>query len=209
MKPACIRYPEDLLRYMRIWDNGMFMHASAVETPCGALVFLGPSNAGKTTLAHLLTADFPIIHEDCVYVFRESDGVFSVRSGQFHHEFLFRPENPRTMRWDGPGRGIPIAGIWRVFKAKRPALVETSRFFALRYMMSSVFEINIQHQTHCPDLELEWFRRVAEMERVIGLKEFQFSKNLSTVHYVTDRFRYREGDNHEYLFRLDNPRTIQ
>lgn len=59
-----------------LYQRGMFpLHGSAVETPWGAMVFVGPSGIGKSTLAaHFHRAGYRLIADDVCAVTRDAHG---------------------------------------------------------------------------------------------------------------------------------------
>jgi hypothetical protein len=59
-----------------LYQRGLFpLHGSAVETPWGAMVFVGPSGIGKSTLAaHFHRAGYRLIADDVCAISRAADG---------------------------------------------------------------------------------------------------------------------------------------
>lgn len=63
-----------------LYQRGIFpLHGSAVETPRGAMVFVGPSGSGKSTLAaHFHRAGFQLIADDVCAITRDASGKLQV-----------------------------------------------------------------------------------------------------------------------------------
>lgn len=63
-----------------LYQRGLFpLHGSAVETPWGAMVFVGPSGIGKSTLAaHFRRAGYRLISDDVCVLARDSVGGLQV-----------------------------------------------------------------------------------------------------------------------------------
>jgi len=184
MEPADRRILEDYFRFAGVWNCGVFIHASAVRTPRGALVLLGPSNAGKTTLARLLSSEYPIIDEDCMYLYRRRDGEFRACSGQIHHSILQTAGRMTHVPWHEPLSSEPVAALWRVFKSRNPALLNTTVYYQFQYIMGGIFEIGIQNEVVSPDLERRWFNFAEALLRRIHVMEFHFSKELFTIDFI-------------------------
>ena len=66
-------------------DLGLFLHASAVVVGGGALLFLGHSTAGKSTIARMLGQIQPVLADDSVYAARGADGWWRVVDGSFRY----------------------------------------------------------------------------------------------------------------------------
>jgi hypothetical protein len=80
----------------------LLLHASAVQTPHGLVLFTGPSGAGKSTLAgYFHQSGYPAISDDCMLLEEEQDCVKAfpsyggVRLWEDSQEFLF-PEKQET-----------------------------------------------------------------------------------------------------------------
>jgi len=63
-----------------LYQRGLFpLHGSAVETPWGAMVFVGPSGIGKSTLAaHFHRAGYRLIADDVCAITRDASGRLQV-----------------------------------------------------------------------------------------------------------------------------------
>ncbi|MEO1302477.1 MAG: hypothetical protein AAFV36_04775 [Myxococcota bacterium] len=68
------RYPLDSLATKLLLRDGVVLHASAVVIDGRAYVFVGPSGAGKTTLARLLRDDHTVLSDERIIVREFSDG---------------------------------------------------------------------------------------------------------------------------------------
>lgn len=114
--------------------EGMLMHASAVGTEQGVLLFTGPSGAGKTTLCQL-SQQFP----DCTQL---CDERIVVR---------FDPSSPTGFRaygtpWPGEGNIYnridgPLAAIFLINHAKKNQLRPATGAAALGWLMQEIFPI--------------------------------------------------------------------
>ena len=75
--PATIRhyFLDQVLPRVLSQAGRMVLHASAVETPAGAIVFLGASGSGKSTVAAGFgRLGYPVLADDCVLVDAKADG---------------------------------------------------------------------------------------------------------------------------------------
>ncbi|MEO1482987.1 MAG: hypothetical protein AAFU77_12845 [Myxococcota bacterium] len=71
------RYPLDQLALMLALDDGLILHASAVVLDGQAFVFVGPSGAGKTTIARILSKSGAVLSDERV-VIRNQGGAWTV-----------------------------------------------------------------------------------------------------------------------------------
>ena len=67
-------------------SSGVFLHASAVIVDGGAVLFLGHSTAGKSTISRLLGAVCPVLADDTVFAWRTEGGEWRVADGKFRFE---------------------------------------------------------------------------------------------------------------------------
>jgi hypothetical protein len=124
------------LRQYGIWAAAraagmLLIHASAVVGSRGALVFLGQSTAGKSTISRWLLRAFPLIHEETVMFDRDGPrGRPRVLGSR-----LFEPDRkPAT-----PDR-VPVAGLFILRKAPACALTPVPPARVLRLVVAGRVE---------------------------------------------------------------------
>ena len=101
-------------------EGGFFLHAAAIVAGSGAHVFFGPSGSGKTTVAGLVGEG--VITDEITAIRREGDG-YGV-SG---------------VPWRGARLSAPLAGLYRLRKARDSAFTRLAPVDAVRELLPSVF----------------------------------------------------------------------
>jgi hypothetical protein len=99
--------------------SGFFLHAAAIVGPAGACVFFGPSESGKTTVADLVAEG--VITDETTAIRRDGDGY--VVSG---------------VPWRGRRLTAPLAGLFRLRRARTTSFVRMSPAAAVRELLPSV-----------------------------------------------------------------------
>jgi energy-coupling factor transporter ATP-binding protein EcfA2 len=162
--------------------NGVYLHASAVNVSGRALLFLGHSTAGKSTIGRLLAGRYPLIADDKVLVSRMGGGPWMVRdaSGKFR-------------AWSGSGyrlgrRKYPLHAVLRIFKARAVVLHPIGQMEACRYLLDAVFENDFQRRVNDLRRRMDWFRMTAALSREIKGWRLTFPKNKSIVKAIRDAF---------------------
>ena len=128
-------------------SDGLFLHASAVVAEGGALLFLGHSTAGKSTIADLLQKNYDFLSDDAVFTNRDPNGVWRVVDGKF------RLENVEVFNWETVmrqqpeiGSGIPLRGCIRIYKSLSVKLAGLAPVETARCLMDAVMEIDVQRK---------------------------------------------------------------
>lgn len=162
--------------------DGLFLHASAVVVDGGAVLFLGHSTAGKSTIARKLGAVLPVLADDAVFVAPGANGIWRGVDGGMRFGHGSSPaEWMAAVRQNVQASGaVPLRGFFRIHQAKS---IRTERMppIALgRYLMDAAMEIDVQRKYGLkPDkinLEpiawesvmkkrREWFRHTAHLAR--------------------------------------------
>jgi hypothetical protein len=101
-------------------EGGFFLHAAALVDDQGAHVFFGPSESGKTTVAGLVGEG--IITDEIAAIRRDGPG--------------YRVSG---VPWRGEGRSAPLAGLYRLEKARETSFTPLSPVEALRRLLPCVF----------------------------------------------------------------------
>ena len=159
--------------------EGLFLHASSVALEDGALLFLGHSTAGKSTLARLLGGMFPVLADDSVYAFRDAQGVWRVVDGSFrqeHADMAGWQEAVRRRAATGPS--LRLWGCVRIHKASGARMEPLPPLETARCLMDAAMEIDVQRKygrsrtgsrptepMPVRQMRRQWFRGVADIAR--------------------------------------------
>lgn len=171
--------PHSLLDYSPA--SGLFLHASAVAVDGGAVLFLGHSTAGKSTIARLTGTAHPVLADDSVFVSRGADGAWRVVDGSFRFERddLANFQERIYQRSEGKA-AVPLRGCFRIHKAAATRIELLAPVDLARYLMDAVMEVDLQRKVsrvwdstqslrelHYSILEARksWFRQVALIAR--------------------------------------------
>ena len=127
--------------------EGLFLHASAVVVDGGALLFLGHSTAGKSTIARLLGKVHPVLADDSVYVARGPDGNWRGVDGSFRFGRDELPGWQEEVRRRAEGAGaVPLRGCFRIHKATVLRAEPMEPLEAARHLMDAAMEIDVQRK---------------------------------------------------------------
>ena len=162
--------------------DGLFLHASAVATPAGAVLFLGHSTAGKSTIARKLGAELPVLADDSVYAAPDAAGTWRAVDGGFRFDRGWGLED-----WQADvrerfrqGQGIPLRKCFRIHQAAIARIDPMPPVELGRHLMDAAMEIDVQRKfgINPSDRKSEqiawqevmsqrrrWFRQVSQLAR--------------------------------------------
>lgn len=166
-----------------LWDNGLFLHASSVVVPSGALLFLGHSGAGKSTMCQLLSQSFPVLADDFVFVHRNSEGIWYVTDGTVR--MLGRQPVEKE---SGIEKKAPLHSVLRIFQARAGQLQTISPVEACRYLMDAALEVKQQQIQTKWLLKQRWFTYVADIARGHPGWQLHFSLASDTLELIRENF---------------------
>lgn len=169
--------------------EGLFLHASAVVVDGGAVLFLGHSTAGKSTLARMLAATFPVLADDAVFAARDSQGKWRVVEGGFRFEDgdIGRRLGDILRRIEGGG-GILVRGCFRLQKAETIKVEPASPWQVARFLTDAAIEVDLQRKAgksqakntrKIREMRRRWFHWVADIARTSPGGTLFFAKNSS------------------------------
>ena len=95
-------------------NSGLFLHASAVNIGGKALIFLGHSTSGKSTISRILSKKYSVISDDKVWASQNSNGEWYVGNGD--NQKVLKGTQQKTLNSSGI---FPILSFVRIFKSKK------------------------------------------------------------------------------------------
>ena len=170
--------------------HGLFLHASAVATESGALLFLGHSTSGKSTIVRLLRSRFPTLADDSVYATLTEAGHWQVVDGGFRFDGGGVAEWQESVRRrTAAGEGVRLAGCLRIRKSPAVRIAPLGELELAGHLMNAVMEIDLQRKLgrtgnaggsewgQVRDCRRRWFGQVAEIARACPGWELWFSRD--------------------------------
>ncbi len=116
--------------------NILLLHASAVSNADGALLFLGPSGTGKSTMWRMLSAYMSPVAEDAVCLVHQEDEWRVVSGGHC------KRGDAAEMVVEGDAVSyIPLRAVCRLYQAAEPQLEKMDTLLTCRYLTDAFFEI--------------------------------------------------------------------
>ncbi len=180
-----IEFIEDLKRRgADIPDPGGIwgLHASAVVAPGGALVFLGTSGAGKSTIRRLLRPSFRPLAEDAVYLIPAHDGSWSVADAGSP-----QPLQPLSEGEIAKLRGVPLQAVFALAKGDDVRLERLDALSACRQLMNGLFEM-VRQNAFTPDVRRRSFADVAAIARRYPAYRLVFNLSGRVVDLMVHHF---------------------
>ncbi len=170
--------PEPIVSHSKF---GLFLHAAAVDGPYGAILLMGHSCSGKTTLSSLLSDHFYLIADDLVFARSLNNGIWGVMSGRQIKSMVYENDSTYKEILQEEDRWYPLHAIVRIFAAQHTDLKPLSSIKTCEYLMDAVFEIDIQRKKTRPDLAQRWFQFAVLMARQYPGWQLQFSLEKQSV----------------------------
>ncbi len=167
----------------RIPDFGFFLHASAVVVDGGAVLFLGHSTAGKSTMARLLGTQCPVLADDAVHVTRWGQSEWRVVDGSFRFKEDCRPEDwPRELSRRASEGAVRLKACCRLHKAPDFRVEPMEPIELARHVLDAVMEMDLQRkagrgqgggggagavQSDVLQLRKRWFNEASDITRQV------------------------------------------
>lgn len=164
-------------------SRGLFLHASSVNVSGKALLFMGHSSSGKSTISRLLSERYPVIADDKVYIEKGKNGRWWVSGGYDGFPLL-----KGQARSAGHESRYPLGSVLRIFKSKSIEIAPLSPKETCRYLIDAVFEIDPQKEENKIAIQKSWFAMTAEISRNIVGWSLTFKKDKSIIAYIKEAF---------------------
>lgn len=171
---------------------GLFLHASAVIVAGEAILFLGHSTAGKSTIARMLGAAYPVLADDAVFVARRPEGRWRVVDGGFRFGEGDFTDWQERIRRQIDLNSVPLRGCLRIHKASRVRAEPMEPVELARHLLDAAMEIDIQRKYGRVSGTIEmkpvaweevlrmrrrWFGLVSDLARTCPGQHYWFSKS--------------------------------
>ena len=195
-------------------ETGLFLHASSVVVDGGAVLFLGHSTAGKSTLARLLGTKCPVLADDAVHVTRCGRNEWRVVDGSFRYENDCRPEEwPRELSRRAGAGAVRLKACCRLHKAPELRVEPMEPIELARHLLDAVMEMDLQRkagrgqgagegagavQSAVLQIRKRWFGEVAEIARQVPGWHLWFDKQTEAgriLHRMEEAIRGAEIQN--------------
>ena len=131
----------------QIPENCLFLHASSVIVENRAILFLGHSTAGKSTIARLLSRDFQVLADDTVLAVQQNRHQWLIYDGKDRsgNGALFFRECVEKNNADDCGKiYAPLASCVRIYKSHSVRMKPVASKTMARYLMDAVMEVDLQ-----------------------------------------------------------------
>ncbi len=162
---------------------GILLHSAAVKTDKGALLFLGHSKAGKSTICSLLSERYETIGDDMVHVEYRRD--LGWVAGPLVSYMDQRDAARGKARAQGAMTVTPIYAIMRIYQNPHVGATPIPQSKLCFHLTNAIVEGVGQSVSHSVFSALRWFKVVAKMGKEIPGWHLQFPKNHETVLYIT------------------------
>lgn len=152
------------------------IHASAMRNDDHAVIFLGPSGTGKSTMYRLLSPYMRPLSTDASYLVPQADGSWYVAwgDGRVHGEII-----PSSIEEAAALPGAPLRAVVRLYQAPEPRLENLDAFLTCRYLTDAFFEITWQRDQPSA-IKRRAFANLARVARLFPGYVFHFDLSART-----------------------------
>jgi hypothetical protein len=171
------------------------LHASAVIANEGALVFLGPSETGKSTMRELLSERFQSLADDAIYLIPQDDGTWHAANADDGWAFRGPLPEKRAVALSS----VPLRAVFRLYQSPTPHLEPIENIETSRHLMQAFFEVGRHRKLDVEDKKLALASLAAAARSVPGYR-LRFNLSPQTVELVTSTIE-------EIGVQYDEPKT--
>lgn len=158
------------------------IHASAVTVGSQALIFLGPSETGKSTICQLLTTytHMQAVADDIIYFIPHAGDIWEVANGDGGRA----SRGPLTEEEASTLKGFPLFAIFRLYQAATPHIEQIDNLAGNLYLANAFFEVS-RHRHSDVETKKRAFAELAAIARSIQCYDFFFDQSPRTARVLT------------------------
>jgi len=160
------------------------IHASAVQAEAGALLFLGPSETGKSTIRSMLEAHLPALADDIVYLVPQVEGKWGV--ALVDTDAFWRPLSASEV---AALSVVPLQAVLRLYRATEPRLERISPLETCRHLTGAFFEVYWPRYCDVPAKKAA-FARLARIAAATTGYHLYFERSEKTIRVLADEFEF-------------------
>lgn len=155
------------------------LHASAVISDSGGLVFLGPSETGKSTVLRMLSAYTQPLADDTVYLIPRMARKWLVAdaTGRTLDEPLGEEQ---ALALNGP----PLRAIFRLYRTQTPRLEPIDTFQATKYLTKAFLEVK-RNLYLGVEAKQQAFTDLVMLARSVQVYRFYFDLSCRTLEIIS------------------------
>lgn len=155
----------------------ILIHGAAVVMNQHALVFLGPSGTGKSTICKTLESFVQVIGDDRLYLIpRGSDWLVADATIPALERALTEEEALNLA-------GVPLSAVFRIFQSSNPSVTPVDTRQTCRYLSAAFYEFFWAH-----DLDIQAqkivFSKIADISRKTAGFNLHFSQSTKIVDII-------------------------
>lgn len=152
------------------------VHASSVRVNGGALLFLGPSEAGKSTICRLLSGFTQLVADDVAYLAPGVSGEWEIFDTNGYESSLSRDQIFARDR-------VPLRAIFRLCQASQPRIQRIDELELCHHMTTAFFEAGISSRGNTRAKKLA-FSQLSTIVRSIPGYRLHFDLSPKTAEAV-------------------------
>jgi len=160
----------------------VLIHGAAVVMEGRALIFLGPSRTGKSTITRLLEPFVQVIGDDKLYLIPQehnwtvADATIRAREG------ALTEEEARMIV------GAPLYGVFRLFQYPETQIVPIDTLQTCRYLSIAFYELHYWSRHLHAQFQKAVFSNIADISRKARGFELCFHKSVEIVEDIRHAF---------------------